>query len=124
MLIIRKEQLAVMSSALEALFVSRVVAHLQRALPQVSNEMGDDAVRESVVRGMGKARGYGIFTESDAVRFVDFTYALSFDFDTEQEWAHKILTDTLVPAEMRLDMIDEYLNSLTAEPAATEDEDE
>ena len=99
-------------------FVERVEAHLRRALPHVCAEMDTGAMRSSVNRGMQKARDYRILTEYDTVRFIDLMYTLGFEFDRELTWAHDILTDLQIPADMRLNMIDDHLDDL--EQSSTE----
>ncbi|MBZ5626743.1 MAG: hypothetical protein LAQ69_49910 [Acidobacteriia bacterium] len=121
MLTIRDEQWRVFADCAESAFINRVVAHLQRALPEICAEMGEDAVRLSVARGIQRAREYRIDSEYDVVRFIDFLYVLGFEFDTEHAWARDILTDKLVPAEMRLDMIDDYLDEPEPDGAEVED---
>jgi hypothetical protein len=83
--------------------------------------MGEDAVRRSVMRGIQKTRECRIYSEIDVVRFIDFLYVLGFEFDSGHAWARDILTDSRVPAEMRLDMTDDYLDE--PESDVWEDED-
>jgi hypothetical protein len=110
MLIIREQQWRVLAASVEDAFLSKVVAHLQRALPEACKEMGAEAVRLSVIEGIERARSYRIFAEYEIVQFIDFQYALGFSFDTDNSWAREILTNLRIPAKMRLDMIDDYLD--------------
>ena len=111
MLTIRPEQWKIFAQEAESKFVSDVIAHFDRALPDQCAEMGADAVRRAVIDGIERARSYYIETEYDIVRFIDFQFVLGFSFDRVNDWAHKILSNLRVPASMRLEMIDDYLDS-------------
>ena len=118
MLTIRSEQMLVFSDAARTSFLDRTAAHLMRALPEACAELGIAAVRQSVADGLAKARSYGIETEYDVVRFIDFMYVMGFEFDAQDGWAREILANRRIPAQVRLDMIDERLDE--PEPEAGE----
>jgi hypothetical protein len=69
----------------------------------------------SVIKGIERARSYRIQTEYDIVRFIDFQYVLGFSFDKDNDWAQEILSNLRIPAQMRLEMIDDYLDSSEAD---------
>jgi hypothetical protein len=115
MLTIREQQWRVLAAHAENSFVSKVVEHLERALPETCSEMGAEAVRVSVIKGIERARSYRIQTEYDIVRFIDFQYVLGFSFDKDNDWAQEILSNLRIPAQMRLEMIDDYLDSSEAD---------
>jgi hypothetical protein len=120
MLTIRQEQWRVLAQPAENTFVSKVVAHLERALPDTCAERGADAVRFGVVNGIERARSYDIHAEYDIVRFIDFDFVLGFSFDRTNDWAYKILSNLRVPASMRLQLIEDYLDSSEHEVSEVE----
>jgi len=77
-------------------FQEHAIAHLEKVLPERCAQAGPQSVRESVETAFQKARGYGLKTELDILRYLNLMYVLGFGFDTDSRypWAHEILTDS------------------------------
>ncbi len=109
MLIIRNAQMEALSQAMKESFESRAVAHLKRALPEETAELGESEVRQSVRLAVLKAGRHGLTDEYNILRFLNLMYVLGFHFDDDPgiPWARKILADTALQAGTRMDLLTE-----------------
>ncbi|HEY3820372.1 MAG TPA: hypothetical protein VGL81_24575 [Polyangiaceae bacterium] len=107
MWLIRAEQLRAFEDVALARFERDAVAHLHRALPERCTTLGPSAVARSVRRAIIKARGYGITSELDVLKFLNLMYLLDFDFDTDPRfaWAADRLNAEDVEPSVRLQLI-------------------
>ena len=107
MLKLRKEHLAAFEAHVVNLFVSRVMAHVKAVWPAECEELGDPAVTEIVKNGIQRGAALGLSTEHDLVRYVDLSFILSKDFETNSlaGWTRPILTDRMVPARLKVDRL-------------------
>ena len=85
MLIVRAEQMQVFEVQAAREFEDQMVAHVQTFAPRLSEVVGEEAVRETVKRGVRQARRYG-FTNRGPVRFyIESMVSLGSDFDTDPQ---------------------------------------
>lgn len=98
MLKIREEQLEPFSSEAMTYFETRAVAHLRRDLVKQTGAFSDDDLRTRVRQCISRAAQYGLTTEKQVMCFVDVTYLLgpNFDSDPRQRWANELLRSSKV----------------------------
>ena len=100
MLKLRKQHLDAFEAQKVAQFTTRVAAHVKAVWPAECAELGEAAVGSAVQGAIKRAVACGLTSEYDVVRFVDLTFILAGDFDTNPlaMWTRPILADrTLAP---------------------------
>jgi hypothetical protein len=107
MLIIREEQYKALSQYVVKTFETRVLAHLRQIWAEDCQKLGERTVRESIQKSLERCAGYGLRTEIDVVRFVDLTFVLCQDFDTNPRiaWAARILNDKELASGAKMDRL-------------------
>ena len=95
MLVIRNEQMKALSEVMLKGFEDGMVRYLEKRFPQNCSPKDEPAVRESIQKGIERAREYGITTEYDIARYIELMYLFSEDFDTNHAtpWANPMLMD-------------------------------
>lgn len=78
MFVVRESQIDAMRSRARAGFVDRVTAYLRS---EQADGLDGQALRDRVVKGVARARSFGIVMEADVVRFVLVDMALGPDFE-------------------------------------------
>lgn len=107
MLKLRKQHLDAFEAQKVALFTTRVVAHVKAVWPTECGELGDAAVASSVQSAIKRAVACGMISEYDVVRFVDLTFILASDFDTNPlaMWVRPILADRTLAPTAKMDRL-------------------
>lgn len=118
MLVVRAPQLEVLSAARVRAFADALVADVTRFWPETCASLGAEAVRARVERGVTRARSYKLDAEGDIGRYVNTTFALGADFDSDDRypWAGPILRAPIA-GKVKMDKI----CARTAEVLARED---
>jgi hypothetical protein len=95
MLLIRHEQMQILSEYCVRQFEDRMFAHVGEVLPEESREMGEPEARRIIRVGVSRAGRYGFETESDVARFIELMFIFGEDLDENPElpWAAEILRD-------------------------------
>jgi hypothetical protein len=98
MLTIREEQMAVFRELAINDYVKRTVVHLNETFPEKCEALGEEKVRETVQYGVQRSASYGITTEGDVRRYIDFMIRFGPDFDQDPElpWAASILNNQAI----------------------------
>jgi hypothetical protein len=107
MLKLRKEHLAAFEAHVVNLFISRVVAHVKVVWPAECAELGDPVVGEIVRGAIQRGATLGLATEYDLVRYVDLSFILAKDFETNPlaGWTRSILADKMLAPRSKLDRL-------------------
>jgi hypothetical protein len=107
MLRLRKEHLAAFEAHVVNLFISRVTAHLKAVWPAECQELGDAGLGEIVRNAIQRGAALGLSTEHDLVRYVDLSFLLAKDFETNplSAWTRPILADRMRPPRAKLDRL-------------------
>jgi hypothetical protein len=107
MLKLRKEHLAAFEAHVVNLFILRVTAHVKAVWTEECAQLGDPAVTELVRNGIQRGAALGLSTEHDLVRYVDLSFILVKDFETNPlaAWTRPILADRMVPPRLKLDRL-------------------
>ena len=77
------------------MFSARVIEHVNAIWPAECAELGPETVSIIVHNAIQRAAMLGLILEADIVRFVDLSFILGVDFDTNPlaNWARPILAD-------------------------------
>lgn len=112
MLKLRQQHLDAFAAQKAALFTGRVVAHVKAVWPAECAELGDAAVVEGVQSAIQRAVAFGFILEHDLVRFVDLTFILAADFDTNPlaGWTRPICADRTLSPTARMDRLYQQLD--------------
>lgn len=107
MLKLRKEHLDAFETQVVGLFASRLVAHFKAVWPAECEELGDAAVLEIARTGIQRAATLGVISEHDVARFVDLSFLLAKDFETNplSSWTRPIFADRKLAPEAKLDRL-------------------
>ena len=107
MLRLRKEHLAAFEAHVVNLFISRVTAHVKAVWPAECEELGDPAIAELVSGAIQRGAALGLLTEHDLVRYVDLSFILAKDFESNPLalWARAILADKMLVPRSKLDRL-------------------
>lgn len=107
MLRLRKEHLAAFEAHVVNLFVARVTGHVKAVWPAECQELGEPALAEIVRNGIQRAATLGLSAEHDLVRYVDLSFLLAKDFETNPlaGWTRPILADRMRPPRAKLDRL-------------------
>jgi len=107
---IQKRQLAAIGERLAHRWEDTMVVHLETFFPERSLELGPEGLTRAIELGLKKAAQYGIHSERDVCKFLNFMFAYGFDFDNDPElpWARAILVrNDLVRANVKLHLLEE-----------------
>ena len=122
MLVIRREQMAALSSNMRTSFEPRVMRHLKKNFPEQCKALGDVQLREFVDYGVQRASDHGFITEADTCKYIDlmFVFGRDFDMDPDLPWAVTILHDPrLFGSRDRMDrLFDAAMEKLEADDAS------
>jgi len=103
MLVIRRQQMNILSWKIRMAFEDRMVLHLKEFFPDQCRMLGEKDTRAAIRNGMERAETYGLGTESDLAKYLNvmFTFGRDFDTDPELPWASAILNarDGSAPSE-------------------------
>ena len=110
MLVIRKEQMDVLSNHQLAQYVKSMVNHLTASFPDKTKNLGQDELVDLIYKGINSAEKYGIDDESDVERYLEYVvrYGASFDTGKETAWALEILNNSELSGTQKMNQIDDY----------------
>ncbi len=99
MLVIRDEQLQMLSEARRTAFALRMVEHLRRVFSEWAERQTSETLLAFVQHGMARASSYGFEVELDVARYLHVMHDLgeSFDRSPDYPWAPVLLTSSLPP---------------------------
>lgn len=105
MLIIRKEQLEVLSQYTLGQFENRMVVHLHT---NFSGQIKENELRTMVQIGIGRAEKYSIIMEDDIRQYLEYMVIYFPDFDTNPKtaWAGEVLRDKNLSGTEKMSKID------------------
>lgn len=82
-MIVRGEQLTALGSARETQFTSEMVTHLRSHFPREVDGLGDGELRIHIEESLTRARGYGLTSTQDTIRFLNLCASFGWHFDQE-----------------------------------------
>jgi len=95
MLIIRKEQMIVLSNSVRKIFKNRVISFLKKNMPTLIVHMNPPELEAFVYKGVDTAKIYNIKSELYIFEFIQLMLFLGQDFENhpDKQWAHTILVN-------------------------------
>jgi hypothetical protein len=108
MLVIRHEQMKVLGDAMQRQFELRTLERLHRNFPkQLENRM-DEELLTMIRRGISQAAGYGIVSQIDVTRYIEYMILYGPDFDSQLTRVGEILRTPGLQSAEKMDRIDDY----------------
>jgi hypothetical protein len=107
MLTIRQQQIENLRQCHLKKFEDEMVVHLRSQFerhPLVGDEV---KLRNAIREGIASAGGYGIVSEFDVGRFLEFTLEYGVGFDSS-DWAAHILNDVTLSGSAKMNRLDDY----------------
>jgi len=113
MLIIRNEQMDVLSEYMVEQFVNEALLHLRTSFPEQIKDVPDTDLRSMIYTGINNAGEYNITIEEDVLRYLEFmiTYGADFDINPDTSWADEILNKEDARGTEKIQLIDKYIES-------------
>ena len=110
MLQIRKKQMFIFKKYMLKQYEDRIQKHLHRRFPKKCNVLGERGVRETICDGIQRSETYGVVSESDVQRYIEWMIMLGprFDMDSKTAWAGEILRNKKLKGFEKMDRIDSY----------------
>lgn len=109
MLVIRQEQMEVLSAYMRTQFEQRMVMHLRDKFPERTQDLPDERIRLVVQNSIKKAESFGIEYEDDIRRFTEYLVIYGTRLDTREEiqWLGDILRRNDLDGTAKMDLIDQ-----------------
>ncbi|MCP5158333.1 MAG: hypothetical protein H6975_02775 [Gammaproteobacteria bacterium] len=108
MLIIRQEQLNVLSVYMRNQFTQRMIKHLRTKFPDRTKDLPDERIYVVVQNSIKKAESYGIEYEDDIRCFIEYLviYGVRLDTREETQWIGNILRRDDLSGAAKINLID------------------
>jgi hypothetical protein len=109
-MIIRREQMDLLSESVLKQFIDRMVAHLKQEFPEQTVNMPEDNLRNLINESMQRAETYDITDEVDIERYLEcvLLYGRDFDVNPETSWAGEILRNEDLSGFDKMNQINDY----------------
>ncbi len=106
-MIIRDKQFEAFAAAQALRFEDRAIAHLKAFWRDKCARLGEQSVRASIRLAVDRAHSYGLTSEQDIVRYLNYMYALGrrFDDDARYPWAKEVLSNPGIPPEIKMEWL-------------------
>ena len=108
MLTMRSEQMGVLSHDVRRRFELQMHGHLRQHFASQTEHMTDGELLAHITSGITKAEMYGIKSQFDVMRFLEYTVMYGTDFDSRSPWARKILNSPDISGTKKMDRIDTH----------------
>jgi hypothetical protein len=106
--IIRNEQMKAFGRAMEQRFAERMLRRLRRNYSSRIAQLSDEEVRGLIRQAIETSRKYGMVTETEVARYLNYVISYGAEFDRTEDWAAAILNTAGLTGRQKLDRIDEY----------------
>jgi len=119
MLVIRKEQMAVLKAHMLKVFEDRMLRQMRNQFPDQVAAMTDQQLRRLVQMGISKGAPYHLEQETDLARLIILMLREGEDFDQKPDmaWTRYYLAHEEMPGASKLDLIEHRLTK-EAQPHA------
>jgi hypothetical protein len=107
MLVIRPEQMKVLSLELQERFGARLAKYLRRAYAKYVGTWSDEQLYGYIDRATADARDYGVMVERDVVRYIGYAVTYGREFHLKP-WAAEILEMPKINGTQKMDRIDAW----------------
>jgi hypothetical protein len=113
MVVIRKEQIEVLESAVAGRFEAELVGHIKEFAPHHFKVVGDEGIHKMVKQGIERAKKYGLTNRGPVRFFVELMVMFGSEFDTDPllPWAQGVLNNESIRDQMeRADILHDEMN--------------
>lgn len=117
MLIIRKEQLEVLSASMVDKFIDSTAVHLRTIFPDQTDTMQDADLKKIIKAGILQAKQFDITIEEEVLRYLELMVTFGPDFinSPDYSWARQILEQDIVGTAKIL-LLNEYIDANMGDP--------
>jgi hypothetical protein len=114
MLVIRKEQMAVMKKYMLDQDIKRLADYLLSEFPDLTRLWQRAKLEKFVAEGFAKASNYGIVLEKNVKRLFSYFVFLGLDFSEKRDaiWARSILSNRYIDETTKMNRLDQSRNNL------------
>jgi len=115
MLIIRAEQMAVLSEATRWNWEQRMVRYIATDFPSRYQVMGEAGTRKLIHGAVEKGAQFGIDTERALAGLIELMIAFGeqFELSPDRAWANRMIANREAPAELRVTLMRERMMART-----------
>jgi hypothetical protein len=108
MLVIRRAQMDVLRTYMRGQFEQRMVKHLRERFPDRTQDCPDDSLRVVVRNSVKHAESYGIESEEDLRRFLEYVmiYGEQLDRREDTRWIGETLRRHDLDGTAKMDLLD------------------
>ena len=109
MMIIREKQIEILSQFMLKQFRNRMMVHLCTCFPENTQNIEDATLQTMIETGLEQAAEYGVTTEDDVRRYLEYVVIHSTNIDTNPEipWMCEILEDESLNGTEKMNSIDD-----------------
>ena len=109
MLVIREEQIEILSQYMLKQFENRMVIHLNKNFPDETQKMSKKELCTLIQTGIKQAEQYEVTLENDVRRYLELMvmYGQHFETNPDMAWASEILNVKKLDGTAKMDLIDE-----------------
>lgn len=104
---IRDDQMRILTQSMLVRFQDLLAAHLRRRFPAADFVKDPEQLEAFVEQGVRLARRFGVVSQFDMRRFLEFRAEYGADFH-KLPWAAKILNDSILSGCGKMEQIDAY----------------
>ncbi len=117
MLIIRKEQIEIMSTYQVKRFIKDCIEFKKQFWPETDIDLSEKELNEKIRKIVSTADGYGIKEEELVLRFLNLEYALGPDFDSsgQHDWVPGILADENINSLDKIEQLEGNVEQVLSE---------
>ncbi len=110
MLIIREEQMVVLSEYMLKQFEERMIIHLYSNFPNETKDISDLELRKTICSNIDRAAKYNVKDEVDVKRYLEYVvrYDSEFDINPNLPWAINIFGDENLTGTEKMNQLDDY----------------
>jgi hypothetical protein len=107
-MIIRQQQMEMLSHQMQQQFENRMVAHLRMNFPSHHLTANEQSLRTLIRKGIERTKDYDVVFEDDIRRFLEYMVVISPDFDANPatSWAGDILRSKNATGVQKMRRID------------------
>jgi len=113
MLVIRKEQSAILEAYMEKRFRKSMKEHVLRELPDETKNLSKEDLMQIIEEGIRRGKTYGLRSELELSLYIDLLFAHSRQFENapNMQWAKRILLNKELEGEVKMDLIYQHLSA-------------
>lgn len=110
-LLISKRQMTLLSNHIQNQYIERMISRIYAKFPSQAALQKKEEIRGVLMLAIDRAGSYEITGEGHVTRYIEYMYALGFDFDVnpKRPWARKILNAPDLNEEEKVEQLDAHI---------------